>query len=228
MQTSSFSENSQTIFLTVFTLLFALVSFSQDSLTVDGQGYNPKNKPLIQLSGVVISEENVEPLPYTTVFDRTAKRGVIADYYGFFSMVSHPGDTLFFSFYGHKTSTYIVPDTLKSERYSMIHIMVRDTLNLPEVTVYPWPSREDFARAFVEMEPYDDALRRAQRQLSGEALAFAAAKLETDASIASGYALNQRYTQLYTNGQLPINNLFNPYSWLKFIDSWKKGELKRE
>ena len=183
---------------------------------------------LIQLSGVVVSEEDVEPLPYTTIFDKSARRGVIADYYGFFSMVTHPGDTLFFSFYGHKTSTYIVPDTLTSDRYSIIHLMLKDTLELPTVDVYPWPSREDFARAFVEMEPYDDALRRAQRQLSGESLAFAAAKLGTDASLASGYASNQRLTQLYTNGQLPVNNLFNPYSWFQFIKSWRDGSLKRE
>lgn len=205
-------------FITVFSVAFGQTN--SDSTQTD--------KTLIQLSGVVVSEEDVEPLPYTTVFDMTARRGVIADYYGFFSLVTHPGDTLYFSFYGHKTSTYIVPDTLSKNRYSIIHVMLKDTINLPSVDVYPWPSREDFARAFVEMEPYDDALRRAQRQLSGESLAFAAAKLGTDASLASGFAENQRQTQLYTNGQLPVNNLFNPYSWAKFIDSWRNGELRRE
>ena len=127
-----------------------------------------------------------------------------------------------------KTSTFIVPDTLTNTRYSIIHVMQKDTLNLPQVDVYPWPSREDFARAFVEMDPYDDALRRAQRQLSGESLAFAAAKIEADASIASGFVFNQRMTQIYTRGQTPVNNLFNPYAWASFIESWKKGELKRE
>ncbi|MBU2018457.1 MAG: carboxypeptidase-like regulatory domain-containing protein [Bacteroidetes bacterium] len=183
---------------------------------------------LIQLSGVVVTDGEVEPLPYTTIFDKTIRKGVIADYYGFFSLVTKPGDTLFFSYYGHKTSSFIVPDTLTSNRYSIIHVMQKDTLNLPQVDVYPWPSREDFARAFVEMEPYDDALRRAQRQLSGESLAFAAARIETDASLASGYAMNQLQTKIYTQGQTPVNNLFNPYSWAKFIESWKKGELKRE
>lgn len=183
---------------------------------------------LIQLSGVVVSSESVEPLPYTTIFDKTRRRGVIADYYGYFSMVVLPGDTLYFSYYGYKTSTYIVPDTLKEDRYSMIHIMQVDTLNLPAVTVYPWPSREDFARAFLEMKPYDDALRRAQRQLSGESLAFVAARLEGDASQSYAYARNQYYTQLYTNGQLPVNNLLNPYSWAKLIKDWKEGKLARE
>jgi hypothetical protein len=183
---------------------------------------------LIQLSGVVISEETLEPLPYTTVFDKTQRRGVIADYYGFFSMVAMPGDTLLFSFYGHKTSSYIVPDSLTDNRYSMIHMVQKDTLNLPQVDVYPWPSREDFARAFIDMEPYDDALRRAQQQLSGESLAFVAARLEGDASLSYTASRNAYNTKLYTNGQLPGNNLLNPYAWSKLIKDWKEGKLSRE
>ena len=183
---------------------------------------------LIQLSGVAISEGDLNPLPYTTVYDRSIRKGVISDYYGFFSTVVLPGDTLLFSSFGYKTSTYIVPDTLKDNRYSVIHMLQRDTVNLPSITVYPWPSREDFARAFVEMEPYDDAMRRAQRELSGESLAFVAARLENDASLAYGYATNQRYTKLYTNGQLPANNLLNPYSWAKLIQDWKAGKLTRQ
>ena len=182
----------------------------------------------IQLSGVAINEEDLNPLPYTTIYDKTQKRGVISDYYGFFSLVTFPGDTLLFSGYSFKTSTYIVPDSLKENRYSIIHMLQKDTVNIPEVTVYPWPSREDFARAFVEMEPYDDAMRRAQRELSGESLAFVAARLENDASLAAGYAQNQYYTKIYTNGQLPANNLFNPYSWAKLIKDWREGKLTRQ
>lgn len=183
---------------------------------------------MIQLSGVVITESGLEPLPFTTVFDISSRRGVITDYYGYFSFVVFPGDTLMFSFYGYKSSSYIVPDTLTENNYNIIHIMQEDTVNLPEVTVYPWPSRENFANAFVEMDPYDDALRRAQRELSGEHLAFVAARLETDASTSYGWAQNQRNTQIYSNGQLPVNNLLNPYSWAKLIQEWKAGNLKRE
>ena len=183
---------------------------------------------LIQLSGVVIDEESLDPMPYTTVFDRSIRRGVIADFYGFFSTPVYPGDTLYFSYFGYKTSTYVVPDTLTDNGYSIIHMLHKDTLNIPEVVVYPWPSREDFARAFVEMEPYDDALRRAQRELSGESLAFVAARLEGDASLAYGLTQQQNYTRLYTQGQLPANNLFNPYAWAKLIKDWKAGKLSKQ
>jgi hypothetical protein len=78
------------------------------------------------------------------------------------------------------------------------------------------------------MQPYDDALRRAQRELSGETLAFVAARLDGDASLAYGNVSNQRNTRLYTNGQLPANNLLNPYSWAKLIQDWKQGKLSRQ
>ena len=193
-----------------------------------GQRADIDTSNILQLSGVVVSEQDLTPMPYITVYDKSIGRGVIADYYGYFSMVSFPGDTLYFSYYGYKTSSYIVPDTLEENRYSMIHMLQQDTINLPEVTVYPWPSKEDFARFFVEMKPYDDAIRRAQRELSGESLAFVAARLDADASLANGLLTNQMYTKLYTNGQLPVNNLLNPYSWAKLIKDWKDGKLKRE
>lgn len=187
-----------------------------------------KDSTLIQLSGVVITDKQLDPLPFTTVFDLTSRRGVITDYYGYFSFVVFPGDTLLFSYYGYKTSSFVVPDTLTENSYNIIHIMNQDTVNLPEIAVYPWPSRENFAKAFVEMDPYDDALRRAQRELSGENLAFVAARLETDASSSYGNAMNQRNTQIYSNGQMPVNNLFNPYSWAKLMQEWKAGNLKRQ
>lgn len=192
----------------------------------DELGYLDSN--LIQLSGVVIGDENLEAMPYTTIFDKSIRRGVIADYYGYFSTVVYPGDTLYFSYFGYKTSTYIVPDTLTDNRYSIIHMLQRDTLNLPEIIVYPWPSREDFARAFIEMRPYDDALKRAQRELSGESLAFVAARVEGDASLAYGMTQNTNFTRLYTQNQLPANNLFNPYAWAKLVQDWKNGKLARQ
>lgn len=206
-------------------LVFGLFVFSFGAKAQEKQN---NDTLLIQLSGVVIAENTLEPAPYTTVYDKTQGRGVISDYYGFFSMVTMPGDTLYFSYYGYKTSSFIVPDTLTDNRYSIIHMLESDTLELPEVEVYPWPSREEFARAFLEMDPYDDALRRAQRQLSGESLAFIAARVETDAGLSYAYTRNQMNTALYTKGQIPGNNLLNPYAWAKLIQDWKTGKLSKQ
>ena len=207
-----------------FVLIFALFSL----IHTFGQGSVIDSTRILQISGVVIGEDELEPLPYSTVWNKTLRKGVMSDFSGFFTLVSFPGDTLVFNYFGYKASTYIIPDTLNENRYSIVHMLQRDTLNMPEVVVYPWPSREEFARYFVNMKPYDDAMRRAQRELSNESLAFTAARLSNDASLAYGYAQNQRLTKLYTQGQLPANNLFNPYAWAKLIQDWKAGKLSRQ
>ena len=186
--------SSNWFIILIAVLVYSNYYFSQTPVEKD-------SLKIIQLSGVVISEETLEELPYVTVFDKTLRKGVISDYYGYFSMITFPGDTIVFSSPGHKKSSYIVPDTLKQNRYSLIHMIPSDTLQLKEVTIYPWPSKEEFASAFVNMRPYDDALRRAQQELSGESLAFAAARIQTDPSLAYGNTMNQRYSQLYSSNQ---------------------------
>jgi hypothetical protein len=187
-----------------------------------------ENDRLVQLSGVVISSDSLQEMPYAAIYNRSVKRGTIADMYGFFSLVVQPGDTLLFRYVGHKPSSYIVPDTLKDDRYSIIHMMELDSAAFNEVIIYPWPSKEAFAQAFIEMNPYDDALLRAQRQLSGQNLAALASKVSSDASISYGNVTNQQNTRLYTMGQSPVNNLMNPFAWASFLQKWRAGELRRQ
>ena len=209
------------IYLLFFTLLIGFTS------TLNAQN-GGKKKDLIQFSGVLVSSDSLDQVSYASVVDKTTGKGTMSDYYGYFSFVTRPGDTIIFNAFGYKTSSYIVPDSLKEIRYSIIHVMTPDTLLLPEVDIYPWPSREEFARAFVEMDPYDDALRRAQKQLSGESLAFIASRAPTDGRLSYNWESEQRQTQIYTQGQTPMNNLLNPAAWGRFIDSWKNGQLQRE
>ena len=187
-----------------------------------------KGERLVQLSGVVVSSDSLQEMPYAAVYNKTVRRGTIADIYGFFSMVAQPGDTILFRYYGHKPSSYIVPDTLNESRYSIIHMMSVDTIQLTEVVVYPWPSKEAFAQAFVEMNPYDDAMLRAQKQLSGQSLANIASMVPSDASLSFGNVMNQNNTRLYTMGQSPVNNLLNPFAWATFLQKWRSGELQRK
>ena len=199
-----------------FSVFCFVVVFAQD-----------KNN-LIQLSGVVVNADSLKPISYTTVYNKTVKRGTLSDVYGYFSTVVLPGDTIIFNRFGYTNSSYIVPDTLSEDRYSIIHILNLDSINPPVITIYPWPSKEDFARAFVEMKPYDDALRRAQKMLSGSNLVYLANMVEGDAISAYAWQRNQQYTKLYTMGQSPVNNLFNPVAWSQFVESWKKGDLKKK
>lgn len=204
-----------------YTIVISIFMFSAFS-------HAQEEEHLIQFSGVLVSIDSLDQVSYANILDKTTKKGTVSDYYGYFSFVTRPGDTILFNAFGFKPSAYIVPDSLTEVRYSIIHLMTPDTLLLPEVEVYPWPSREEFARAFIEMNPYDDALRRAQKQLSGENLAFIAARIPADGQLSYKFDVNQQATKLYTKGQLPVNNLLNPAAWGKFIQSWRDGDFQRK
>jgi hypothetical protein len=201
----------KSVFILCLILFSVQFSIAQDTL--------PR---LVQLSGVVISNDSLNEMPYAAIYNKTVKRGTIADIYGFFSLVVQPGDTLMFRYYGHKPSNYIVPDTLSDDRYSIIHMMEVDSIQLET-----WPSKEAFAQAFVEMNPYEDAMLRAQRALSGQNLQALAATISSDGSLTSKYSFNRNNTRLYNMNQSPVNNLMNPYAWAQFLQKWRSGELKR-
>jgi hypothetical protein len=184
---------------------------------------------LVQLTGIVLGSDSLNNLPFTTVYDKTTQRGTITDYFGYFALVAHPGDTLIFRQLGYKPTSYVVPIDIPVFGNALIQLMDVDTLYTKPVHVYPWPSREEFANAFVNLNlENEDEIRRAQRLLSGESLNQIAMRVQGDAGLAFSALEQQRLSQLYTRGQIPANNLFNPVAWMQFVDAWKAGKLKRE
>src|SRR5690554_8231890 len=111
----------------------------------------PNDADLIQFSGVVITGDSLNPVPFTNVIIEQTHRGTMTDYYGYFSFVAQKGDSILFSSVGFQRAHFIIPDTLTSNRYSLMQILVRDTVQLKEQVVYPWPSREQFKEAFLAL-----------------------------------------------------------------------------
>lgn len=179
----------------------------------------------IQVTGIVISD-SMYRIPYVKIFDVTTKRGVIADYYGYFAIVTHPGDTLQFSCLGYKRKFYVVADTTQLEAFSLVQILKEDTLQSDPVTVYPWPSKSEFADYFVNMDIPDDDLQRAKKRLTPQEMAFVGALLTGDAMMAYNSGQQMYYQSLYTRGQGPQNNLLNPGAWADFINGLGTGEYR--
>ena len=179
----------------------------------------------IQLTGVVITD-SLYRVPFTKIADMSTRRGTIADYYGYFALVVHPGDTIQFTCLGYKKKTYVVPDSLNQKSISLVQLMTVDTLTLDPVDVYPWPSREQFADAFVNMDLPDDDLKRAQQRLSPQEMAFVGALLTADGTTAYSAYRVQQYQDLYTRGQGPQNNLLNPAAWSEFLKGIGSGRYQ--
>lgn len=186
------------------------------------------SKSLIQFSGVVVSSDSLQPMPYTSVIIRHANRGTVTDYYGFYSFVAMKGDTIDFNYIGFKPASYTISDTLKESRYSLIQILSRDTIQLKESFIYPWPSKEEFKRAFLELKLSEDDMKRAQRNLELAKIKEVRNNVPYDAGMNYQHVMQEQQSRLYSSGQYPTTNLMNPLAWAAFIKAWQDGTFKRK
>ncbi len=183
---------------------------------------------LIQFSGVVVSGDSLQPIPFVNIMIKNTYHGTVSDYYGYFSFVAQENDVIEFSSLGYKKNSFIIPDSLEESRYSLIQMLNGDTILLNAAIIYPWPTKEQFKQAFISLELPNDDMARAQRNLEREAMRQRGEALGMDGSMNQKYYMQQRTSHMYYAGQLPPNNLLNPIAWAKFIQAWKQGEFKRK
>jgi hypothetical protein len=214
-----FFESMNKQMLAVFLgLILSLISFL-------GQA---QDKPdLVQFSGVVVNGENLQPVPFASIMISNTNRGTVTDYYGYFSFVAQLGDTIEFGSVGYKTADYIIPDTLSSERYSLIQVLTIDTIILPEARIYPWPSPAQFKQAFLNLDIPADDLERARKNLAQAAMRERVQEMPMGPGANFKYQQNLYQSQLYYAGQAPPISLLNPVAWAQFISAWRNGDFKR-
>jgi hypothetical protein len=183
---------------------------------------------LIQFSGVVVTGDSLRPVPFTSITIKGTYRGTISDYNGFFSMVARPGDTIEFSAIGFKKGSFYIPDTLNSDRYSMIKIMSRDTIWLQETVIYPWPTKDQFKHAFLNLRVPDTDTDRAERNIALEEMRELMLNTPMDGSGNYKALMLQKQADLYRGGGYYSISLLNPIAWAKFIEAWQRGDYKKK
>ena len=198
------------------------------SLFIGESTAQPSNDNLVQFSGVLLTKDSLAAIPFANIIIRDSHRGTISDYYGYFSFVAQPGDTIEFSSVGYKPAFFVIPDSLNRNLYSLIQMMDRDTIILQEAVIYPWPTKEQFRQAFLDLRLPEDDKQRAERNLARADMKERMENMQADGSESYKIALRQQASQMYYAGQLPPNNLLNPIAWAKFIKAWKDGDFKRK
>lgn len=185
-----------------------------------------KDSNLIQFSGVFLDADSLFPVPWVNVVVVNRSKGTTTDYKGAFSFVAYAGDTVRFSCIGYKPFQCVIPDTLETQRYTLIQLFSKDTFILPEAIIYPWPSKEEFREAFLELDIPDDDLERAKKNLEREEKR-AALYGEPNYGYINYQFSNQMYTEkLYYAGQSPPIQIFNPFAWAAFFKALQDGSLK--
>ncbi len=217
--------------LLILILLTIFGYSSAQTVTKDVPKTTPKktdDRPLIQFSGVVIERDSLKPVSFTRILIKNKQRGTLADYFGFFSFVAQEKDTIEFAAVGYKTMVFIIPDSLSTNKYSLIQVMHSDTIMLIETVIYPWPSKEQFKKVFLETKIPEDDYDRATKNLDQQNMTAQYEMMPMDGSLNFKASMQQTYSKLYYAGQYPPNNLLNPIAWAKFIKAWRNGDFKQK
>jgi hypothetical protein len=197
------------------------LSFSSYSQETGDEG-------LVQFSGVILTNDSLTPISFSHIINRSTGFGAISDYTGYFSFVAHKKDTITFSAIGFKEQTFIIPDTISERRYTLFQVMTMDTVYLNETVIYPWPSKEDFKEAFLNLEIPDDDYEIARKNLERQQLMMRADAMTMDGSENYQNYIDQTVSKYYYAGQIQPITILNPFAWAEFIKAWKEGKFKRK
>jgi hypothetical protein len=208
--------------------LFAL-SFTILLLSFPDRGHSQSKEKgeesLVQFSGVVVRSDSLTPIPFTNLVIANEGRGTMADAQGYFSLVAQESDTIVFSAIGYEKSHFIIPDSLEKTNYSLIHAMEKDTVQVKETTVYPWPTKEQFKEAFMNADLPDDDIRRARKNLAQARMQQRMENMEMDAPLNFDYEMQEHQNKVYYSGQAPPMSILNPSAWAEFIEAWREGRF---
>ncbi|MBL0357394.1 MAG: carboxypeptidase-like regulatory domain-containing protein [Chitinophagaceae bacterium] len=204
-------------YVLLFTVILPFASKAQFSSFKDS---------VVQLYGVVMTADSLQALQSVSVVVKGRNQGTITSNQGVFSIVVLKGDVVEFTSVGFKPKTVTIPKNLEGNQFSMIQLMVTDTIYLAATIIKPRPSREQFERDFVNAQIPADNLEIARQNNSENTRRVLMATLPKDGREAASNYLSKQAAKNYYNGQLAPQNIFNPFAWAEFIKAWKRGDFK--
>jgi hypothetical protein len=183
---------------------------------------------VVQLYGVIMTADSLIGIPAVSVMIKGQNRGTISNNQGVFSIVALKGDQIEFTHVSYKSKTILVPRNLEGNQYSIVQLMVADTVYLPATIIRPRPTPEQFARDFANMKVPDDDIEIARQNTSAAKRRVLMKTVPGSGSEASRIQMNKVATEATYYGQIPPMNIFNPAAWSDFISAWKRGDFKNK
>ena len=208
-------------------LLLSLVLGLLAPIAVKAQFESFKDS-VVQLYGVVMTADSLRGLPGVTVKLRNQNRGTFTNEQGVFSIVVLKGDIIDFTYVGFKPKEVVIPSNIEGNSFSIIQLMVVDTVYLPATIIKARPRREQFEREFVTADVPADKIEVARQNTRTAQSRILQQSLPRDGSENSRYVQNQHAQSQYYYGQFRPQNIFNPVAWNEFIQAWKRGDFKKK
>jgi hypothetical protein len=183
---------------------------------------------IVQLYGVVMTADSLRGIPSVTVKLRNQNRGTYSNEQGVFSIVVMKGDIIDFTSVGFKPKAVTIPANLEGNSFSIIQLLVVDTVYLPATIIKARPRREKFEREFVNTEVPADKYEVARQNTRTAQSRILMQSLPRDGGENTNSVQRQYAQSQYYNGQFRPQNIFNPIAWNEFIQAWKRGDFKKK
>lgn len=205
-------------------LFFNLFLFALTG-SVKAQFENYKDS-VVQLYGVVMSADSLQGLPAVSVVVQGRNQGTITNDQGVFSIVVLKGDKIEFTTVGYKPKMVTIPKNLDGNQQSIIQLMVQDTVYLAATIIKKYPTKEEFARDFANIQIPDDQDEIARQNMSEANRNALMSVYPMSGREATNNYFKENQKKFYSKGQLAPQNIFNPFAWAEFIKAWKRGDFK--
>lgn len=186
---------------------------------------------VVQVSGIILTRDtSFQTIPNARLWIQGRSTTTTSGDDGFFSITAVPGDTLRFRRFGFEDERLWVPDTLDGKSYLASVFMRWNTVELDEVTLYPWPRPEDLNRELLRMRIETTERDVALQNLAIQALKEKAALMGMSSNEMQRYIIQAQEQQLYNSGRYYgangasaiLGRLSNPFAWAQFFQSLKK------
>ena len=201
-------------------VILLMVLLASLSSAVDG--FSQSKKRVIQLSGIILSEDSVSGLPGVHIYVPKAGRGTTSNRTGYFSMPVLEGDSVVISSVGYVRRSYIVPKSA-SEYITIIVEMVQDITYLQEVEIMPFPTEEVFKEAVLALNiPMDNGVD--PKAMNAELLALMLRTTPMDGQANYRYYMDQYPGNINDRFQPRVNPFLNPFNWARFFRDLKKDK----
>lgn len=208
-------------------LLYTAIAFFIAPATTKAQ-FETARDSVVQLYGVIMTADSLVGIPAVSVMVKGQNRGTITNGDGVFSIVVLKGDQIEFTHVSYKPKTITIPRTLEGTQYSIVQLMVADTVYLPATIIRPRPTPEQFARDFVNSKIPDDDIEIARRNTDAAKRKILMKTTPGDGGEATNLQFRNIANKAVYSGQIPPMNIFNPAAWADFIQAWKRGDFKNK
>lgn len=217
-----------------FILLFILITIGE---AVQAQGM--LDKKVWQLSGLIVSKETREPVPFARIRVNHSRRGILANREGFYSIPVVEEDTLFFYSIGYQVTSFVIKDYLdnyggnkESQYLYAINFMIEDSIEIPVVEIFPYDTPGELRTAIVEFNlPEEMETRNARENLDPLVMDALIENLDIDKGERIAVGRQLYYNQHQTRSLAPTATLFDPiavYQLLKYINDKTKERKNKD